>query len=137
MARLSDDFIQQIRDHNDVESVISSYVELRRRGRTLSGLCPFHNEKTPSFTVYPETSSYYCFGCGAGGDVINFIRNIENLDYIEAVKLLADRAGVKMPDADYDDTFTKLRRRVYEANREAAKFYHEKLFTPEGRNQLD
>ena len=137
MARLSDDFIQQIRDHNDVESVISSYVELRRRGRTLSGLCPFHNEKTPSFTVYPETSSYYCFGCGAGGDVINFIRNIENLDYIEAVKLLADRAGVKMPDADYDDTFTKLRRRVYEANREAAKFYHEKLFTPEGRKQLE
>ena len=79
-VRLSDDFLEQIRDRNDIESVISSYVELKRRGRNLTGLCPFHNEKTPSFTVYPETSSYYCFGCHVGGDVITFIRNIENLD---------------------------------------------------------
>ena len=73
MARLSDDFIQQIRDHNDIESVIQSYVDLRRRGKNLVGLCPFHNEKTPSFTVYPETASYYCFGCGAKGDVISLV----------------------------------------------------------------
>ncbi len=79
--RFTDDFIDKLRDSNDIESVISSYIELRRRGRNLVGLCPFHNEKTPSFTVYPETASYYCFGCGAGGDVIGFIRNIENLDY--------------------------------------------------------
>ena len=117
MARLPDDFIQQIRDHNEIESVISGYMELRRRGKTLTGLCPFHNEKTPSFTVYPETSSYYCFGCGAGGDVVTFIRNIENLDYIEAIKLLADRSGLKMPDAEYDDSASNLRRRVFEANR--------------------
>ena len=97
-VRLSDDFLEQIRDRNDIESVISSYVELKRRGRNLTGLCPFHNEKTPSFTVYPETSSYYCFGCHVGGDVITFIRNIENLDYIDAVKFLADRSGIKMPD---------------------------------------
>lgn len=135
--RFTDDFISQLRDSNDIESVISSYIELRRRGRNLVGLCPFHNEKTPSFTVYPETSSYYCFGCGAGGDVIGFIRNIENLDYIEAIKFLADRAGIKMPDANYDDTTANLRRRIYEANREAARFYHETLFTEKGKPQLD
>lgn len=136
MARLPDDFIQQIRDHNEIESVISGYMELRRRGKTLTGLCPFHNEKTPSFTVYPETSSYYCFGCGAGGDVVTFIRNIENLDYIEAIKLLADRSGLKMPDAEYDDTASNLRRRVFEANRAAARFYHETLYKEDGKQQL-
>lgn len=138
MARFSDDFIQQIRDNNDIESVIGSYIELKRRGKNLVGLCPFHNEKTPSFTVYPDTASYYCFGCGAGGEVINFIRNIENLDFIESVKLLADRAGLKIPETDsYDDAIAKLRRRIYEANREAARFYHETLFTEKGKQQLD
>ncbi len=138
MARFSDDFIQQIRDNNDIESVIGSYVDLKRRGKNLVGLCPFHNEKTPSFTVYPETASYYCFGCGAGGEVINFIRNIENLDFVEAVKLLADRAGLKLPDTDnYDDAIAKLRRRIYEANREAAKFFHDTLFTEQGKQQLN
>lgn len=135
--RLSDDFIDRLRDSNDIESVIAGYIDLRRRGKTLTGLCPFHNEKTPSFTVYPETSSYYCFGCGAGGDVINFVRNIENLDYIEAVKFLADRAGIKMPDDKYDDTASDLRRRIYAANREAARFFHETLFTESGKQQLD
>ncbi len=138
MARFSDDFIQQIRDNNDIESVIGSYVDLKRRGKNLVGLCPFHNENTPSFTVYPDTASYYCFGCGAGGEVINFIRNIENLDFIESVKLLADRAGLKIPETDsYDDAIAKLRRRIYEANREAARFYHETLFTEKGKQQLD
>ena len=138
MARFSDDFIQQIRDNNDIESVISSYIDLKRRGKNLVGLCPFHNEKTPSFTVYPETASYYCFGCGAGGEVINFIRNIENLDFTEAVKLLADRAGLKLPEyQNYDDSVAKLLRRIYEANREAARFYHETLFTDKGKKQLD
>ncbi len=135
--RFTDDFIDRLRDSNDIESVISSYIELRRRGRNLVGLCPFHNEKTPSFTVYPETASYYCFGCGAGGDVIGFVRNIENLDYIEAVKFLADRAGIKMPDSNYDDTTANLRRRIYEANREAARFFHETLFTEQGKPQLE
>ena len=135
--RFTDDFIDKLRDSNDIESVISGYMELRRRGRTLTGLCPFHNEKTPSFTVYPETASYYCFGCGAGGDVVNFVRNIENLDYIEAVKFLADRAGIKLPDDRADDTTSNLRRRIYEANREAARFYHETLFTESGKAQLD
>lgn len=138
MPRFLDDFIQQIRDNNDIESVIGSYIDLKRRGKNLVGLCPFHNEKTPSFTVYPETASYYCFGCGAGGEVINFIRNIENLDFVESVKLLADRAGLKLPETDsYDDAIAKLRRRIYEANREAARFFHETLFTDKGKQQLD
>ncbi len=137
MPRFSDEFIQQLRDGNDIESVISGYIDLKRRGKNLVGLCPFHNEKTPSFTVYPETESYYCFGCGAGGEVINFIRNIENLDFTDAVKLLADRAGLKLPDSDFDDSASKLRRRIYEANREAARFYHETLFTENGKQQLE
>ena len=135
--RFTDDFIDRLRDSNDIESVIAGYVDLRRRGKTLTGLCPFHNEKTPSFTVYPETSSYYCFGCGAGGDVVTFIRNIENLDYVEAIKFLADRAGIKMPDDKFDDTASNLRRRIYSANREAARFFHETLFSENGKAQLD
>ncbi len=135
--RFSDSFLEEIRDKNDIESVISSYVDLKRRGRTLTGLCPFHNEKTPSFTVYPDTSSYYCFGCGAGGDVITFIRSVENLDYIEAVKLLADRSGVAMPQASYDDSVMTMRKRIFEANRAAAKFFHETLFTEKGKAQLE
>ncbi len=135
--RFTDDFIEQLRDGNDIESVVAGYVALRRRGKTLTGLCPFHNEKTPSFTVYPETSSYYCFGCGAGGDVITFIKNIENLDYVEAVKFLADRAGIKMPENNFDDGTANLRRRIYSANREAARFFHETLFTENGKKQFD
>ncbi len=137
MPRLPEAFIDGVRNANDVEAVISSYVDLRRRGKTLTGLCPFHNEKTPSFTVYPDTQSYYCFGCGAGGDVITFIRNVENLDYIEAVKFLADRAGMRMPEDTYDDGTANLRRRIYEANREAAGFFHRTLFTEQGKQQLE
>ena len=135
-VRLSDDFLEQIRDRNDIESVISGYVDLKRRGRNLTGLCPFHNEKTPSFTVYPETSSYYCFGCHVGGDVITFIRNIENLDYIDAVKFLADRSGIKMPDEKFDDTVHEKRKLTYEANRAAARFFHEVLLSEKGKTQL-
>ena len=96
--RLSDSFLEELRSRVDIESVISPYVNLRRRGKNLVGLCPFHNEKTPSFTVYPENDSFYCFGCGVGGDVITFVRRIENLDYLEAVKMLADRAGMALPE---------------------------------------
>ena len=86
-------FLQELKLRNSIEDVASSYVQLKRRGRNLVGLCPFHNEHTPSFNLYPESGSFYCFGCGAGGDVITFVRRIENLDYMEAVKFLADRAG--------------------------------------------
>lgn len=127
----------EIKYKNPIDDVISSYVNLKRAGRNLNGLCPFHNEKTPSFTVYTDTSSFYCFGCGAGGDVFGFIRKIENLDYVEAVKKLADRAGVTIPEGDYDDSYLKLKNKVYEINKEAAHFFHKHLFTPEGKWALD
>ena len=130
---LSDDFLQELRNRADIESTISSYVNLKRAGRISKGLCPFHGEKTASFTVYPDTQSYYCFGCGNGGDVITFIKNIENLDYIDAVRFLADRVGLDMPDENnYDSTMNKRRLRMLEANREAARFFHNCLKTQDG-----
>lgn len=130
---LSDDFLQELRNRADIETTISSYVNLKRAGRISKGLCPFHGEKTPSFTVYPDTQSYYCFGCGNGGDVITFIKNIENLDYIDAVRFLADKNGLDMPDENsYDSTVNKRRLRMLEANREAARFFHKCLTTKEG-----
>ena len=128
---LSDDFLNELRMKADIEQTVSPYVTLKRKGKLLGGLCPFHNEKTPSFYVYPETQSYYCFGCGNGGDVITFIKNIENLDYMEAVKLLCDRNGLSMPEDNYDDGMFNVKRRMYEANREAAKFYYKQLFSKE------
>ena len=137
MARFSDEFLSELRMRCDIEQIISSYVPLRRRGKNLVGLCPFHNEKTPSFTVYPETESFYCFGCAAGGEVISFIRRIENLDYVEAVRFLCERAGMNMPEDGYDTSLAQKRKRMYEINREAARFFHETLFSPEGKAGLD
>lgn len=116
---------------------MAPYVDLKRRGKNLVGLCPFHNEKTPSFTVYPENGSFYCFGCGVGGDVFSFVRLIENLDYIEAVKLLAERSGVALPQDGYDDSLQKLKNTIYEINRETARFYHQYLISPQGKWALD
>lgn len=130
---LSDSFLQELKMKTDIEDVISTYVTLKRRGATLVGLCPFHNEKTPSFTVYPATQSFYCFGCGAGGDAITFVKKIENLDYLDAVKTLAQRAGLQMPQEGFDDSLSKRRRRILEMNREAARFYHSVLLSPEGK----
>ncbi len=125
--KLSEDFINELQYKNPIEEVISSYVVLKRTGSTLKGLCPFHNERTPSFTVYPNTNSFYCYGCQSGGDVVTFIKTAENLDYIEAVKFLADRSGMSMPDTGYDDSVEKLRRTVMAINREAAKFFFQCL----------
>ncbi|MGN0446926.1 MAG: DNA primase [Acutalibacteraceae bacterium] len=137
MQRFSDEFLNEIRLRADIEQVISSYVNLKRRGRNLVGLCPFHNEKTPSFTVYPESQSYFCFGCGAGGEVINFIRRAENLDFTEAVKYLCDKVGLTMPVDGYDDSMAQKRRKMYEINKEAARFFNSTLFTDEGKAGLD
>ncbi len=134
---LPDSFIEELIQRNNIEDLVSSYVSLRPRGRTRVGLCPFHGEKTPSFTVYPENNSFYCFGCGAGGDVITFVKKIERLDYMDAIRFLADRAGMELPRHDVDDTAGKLRRRILEANRDAARFYHTMLYTPEGRHALE
>lgn len=136
-SRLSEDFLRELRDKNEISEVIAPYVNLRRHGTTMKGLCPFHNEKTPSFTVYLETQSYYCFGCGAGGDVITFVRNIENLGYIDAVKSLAQRAGMSMPEDGFDDALSNRRKRVLEANREAARFFHQCLIGVKGKVCLD
>ncbi len=135
--RLNEDFLRELREKNEISEVISPYVNLRRRGTTMNGLCPFHNEKTPSFTVYLDTQSFYCFGCGAGGDVITFIRRIENLGYIDAVKSLAQRAGMALPEDGFDDVISKRRRRILEANREAARFFHNALMSEQGRGCLD
>lgn len=134
---LSDSFLQELKMKTDIEDVISTYVTLKRRGATLVGLCPFHNEKTPSFTVYPATQSFYCFGCGVGGDAITFLKKIENLDYLDAVKTLAQRAGLQMPQEGFDDSLSKRRRRILEMNREAARFYHSVLLSPEGKVGYD
>ncbi len=136
MARLSDEFISEIKYRNDLGELAGSYMQLKRRGRNLVGLCPFHGEKTPSFNIYTENGSFYCFGCGAGGDIITFVMKIENLDYMEAVKFLAQRAGMAMPEDDYDDSMGKLRTRIYEANREAARFFYGKLTSKEGASAL-
>ncbi|MBQ8763170.1 MAG: DNA primase [Clostridia bacterium] len=135
--RISERFIQELQDKIDIEQVISSHISLKRRGKNLVGLCPFHNEKTPSFTVYPESRSFYCFGCGAGGDVISFVRRMDNLDYVEAVKAVAQMAGMSMPEDGYDDTLSKQRMRLLEANREAARFYHTCLMDPKNKDALD
>lgn len=125
-------FLDELKNRSEITSVISSYVNLRRSSRNLVGLCPFHSEKTPSFTVFPETQSYYCFGCGAGGDVITFVRNIENLDYPEAVRFLAQRAGMTVPENGEDDAAARLKARVYEINRLAARWFFDRLVAPEG-----
>ena len=130
-------FIQELKMRNDLAEVAAPYVTLKRRGRNLVGLCPFHGEKTPSFNVYTEDSHFYCFGCGAGGDVISFVMRIENLDYVDAVRFLAQRAGMDMPENGYDDSLSKLRKRIFEANREAARFYYRSLYQPVGREGLD
>lgn len=134
---LSDSFLQELKYKTDITDIISSYVSLKKRGSTLVGLCPFHNEKTPSFTVYPETQSFYCFGCGAGGDAVTFIKKIENLDYIDAVKMLSQRAGLQMPTDGFDDSISKRRRRIYEANRAAAKYFYTVLMSEDGTKALE
>ena len=132
-----DSFLQELKLRSDITEIASSYVNLKRHGRNMVGLCPFHGEKTPSFNIYTENGSFYCFGCGAGGDVITFIMKIENLDYVEAVKFLAQRAGMEMPENTYDDSMSKLRMRIYEANREAARFFHATLLSQRGQSGLN
>ena len=133
---IPEEFIQELKYHSDIVDVVSSYVQLRHRGKTHSGLCPFHSEKTPSFHVYPDSQSFYCFGCGAGGDVVTFIRRIENLEYVEALRFLAQRAGLAMPEDVRDDGSARMKTRVLEINRETARIFHQNLNSPGGRDGL-
>ena len=129
---ISPDYIQELSQRTDIAELIGSYVQLRRRGRTYTGLCPFHSEKTPSFVVYPETTSFYCFGCGAGGDAITFIKRLKNLDYVEAVRFLASRAG--MPAPDEQDDAGNIKRRILAMNKDVARFYFDCLNADMGRD---
>ena len=127
MAR-NDEFLYILRNANPIETVMGSYVNLIRRGRNYICSCPFHSERTPSCTVFTDTQSFYCFGCGAGGDVISFVMKAENLDFMEAVKLLAERSGLEVPDNNRRDNRSAQRKtRIYEMNRLAAKFFYHNL----------
>lgn len=122
--------IEDIRYRCDIEDVISSYISLKHAGSNLKGLCPFHSEKTPSFVVYKDTQSFYCFGCGAGGDVISFIMRQENLDYVSAIEFLAKRAGITLPEFDTSSRANEGvgRARILQMNTDAAKFFRQMLF---------
>ncbi len=135
---ISRDIIDEIVYRNDIEQVVGHYVTLKRAGSNWNGLCPFHNEKTPSFTVFPATKSFYCFGCGAGGDVITFIMKEENLDYVEALEHLAARAGITIPTEDMQGEVGGVpRKRIYEMNLEAARFFRSCLMDEQyGREAL-
>ena len=127
-----DSFISEVAERNDIAEVVSEYVKLgKRSGANLFGLCPFHNEKTPSFSVSPSKQIYHCFGCGKGGGVISFIMEIEGLTYPEAVEFLAKRAGMALPQQDTDDG-SRQRARLYALNKDAARFFHDTLKTPGG-----
>ena len=123
--RYSEDLIEEIRMKNDIVDVISGYVKLQRRGSSYFGLCPFHNEKSPSFSVSPDKQMYYCFGCGAGGNVFTFLMEYENFSFVEAVKALAERAGVELPSLEYSREAKEqadLRSALLDINRQAARY---------------
>ena len=133
---IPENVIEEIKMKNDIADVISSYVTLKRAGSNMTGLCPFHNEKTPSFIVFNAKQNFHCFGCGVGGDAVSFIRRIENLEYVDALKFLAKRAGITIPDDDYERGGVR-KSRVLELNRATARFFHECLKrSPEGINYL-
>ena len=138
-SRFPSHWLDELRSRSDIVQVVSGYVGLKKSGRKYWGLCPFHGEKTASFSVDAEQQLYYCFGCKAGGNVVNFIMEIERCSFHEAVELLADRAHIPLPemveDPDWEQRRTR-RERLLSANREAAKFYHEMLFRPEGAASL-
>lgn len=124
---ISDAFIQDLKHATDIHTIVSSYLELKKKGRLYFGVCPFHSEKSPSMAVYQDTQSFYCFGCGAGGDVVTFVKKIENLEYIEAIKLLADKAGIAVPTDTLQDKTVFLKTKILEINRETALFFYSNL----------
>ena len=132
-----ENFISELIERNDIVSVVSDYVRLTKRsGSNMFGLCPFHSEKTPSFSVSPDKQFYHCFGCGKGGGVINFIMDIENLSYPDAVRFLAKRAGLEVPeDPEYQSRYRK-QERLWALCQEAARFFHGTLYSPAGEAGL-
>lgn len=141
MPRYSDRLINEVIGENDIVDYISQYVRLKQNGRDFTGLCPFHKEKSPSFHVNRDKQVFHCFGCGAGGGLMQFVMRIEGLDFVEALKLLADRAGIALPeegDVAADDAKYRKKQRIYEINKLAAQFFHNTLTkTPEGKVGLE
>ena len=139
MAYYSDELLDEVKNKNDIVDVVSRYVTLKRKGRNLFGCCPFHNEKTPSFSVSPERQIFHCFGCGVGGNVINFISKIENVNFIEAVEILANKAGINLPQKSnpYEEKQERLKATLYKINELTANFYHERLYKPEAKIAQD
>ena len=135
MARYSDEIIDDVRQSNDIVDVISQYVRLKRSGRNYFGLCPFHNEKSPSFSVSPEKQIFHCFGCGVGGNVFTFLTKIEGINFVEAVQQLAERANIQLPtlENNVDSAKEVLKAKVYKVNEFTAKYYHENLYRPESK----
>lgn len=132
MVRYSDNIIEEIISSNDIVDIVSQYVILKRSGRNFLGLCPFHKEKTPSFSVSPDKQIFHCFGCGVGGNAVHFISKIENLNFKDSLEMLADKAGINLPsiDAGEDSERQQLKEKVYKINKLVATFYHEALYKP-------
>ena len=140
MAKFPASWLDELRSRADIVQVVGQYVQLKRNGHRHWGLCPFHGEKTASFSVDQERQMYYCFGCKAGGSVIQFVMDIERLEFVEAVKHLADQLHMPLPQMEEDPDYQRRRTqrdRLLEANKEAARFFHQTLFTPQGQNALD
>ena len=139
MERYNDEILDEIRSRNDIVSTISQYMTLKRKGRNYFGLCPFHNEKSPSFSVSPDKQIFHCFGCGVGGDVINFVKKIENIGFLDSVRLLAEKSGIQLPNdiSKAEEENIKLKNKVYKINELAAKFYHENLYKPTSKIAQD
>ena len=139
MIRYSDELIDEIKNNNDIVDVVSQYVHLKRSGRNYFGLCPFHNEKSPSFAVSPDKQIFHCFGCGVGGNVIHFISKIEGINFRESLELLAERANITLPKLESigDNKTQELKDKIYQINKTAAYFYHENLYKPTAKMAQD
>lgn len=135
MIRYSDEIIEEVRQSNDIVDILSQYMRLKRSGRNYFGLCPFHNEKSPSFSVSPDKQIFHCFGCGVGGNVFTFLMKIEGINFVEAVQMLAERAQVQLPTLENsgDSAKEELKAKVYQVNEFAAEYYHQKLYLPESK----
>ena len=135
MPRYSDEIIDEVRQTNDIVDIISQYVHLKRSGRNFFGLCPFHNEKSPSFSVSPDKQIFHCFGCGVGGNVFTFLTKIEGISFIEAVQTLAERSNIQLPafENNVDSAKEELKSKVFKVNEFTAQYYHENLYKPESK----
>lgn len=135
MPRYSDEIIEEVRQTNDIVDIISQYVHLKRSGRNFFGLCPFHNEKSPSFSVSPDKQIFHCFGCGVGGNVFTFLTKIEGINFVEAVQILAERSNIQLPtlENNRDSAKEELKAKVFKVNEFTAQYYHENLYKPESK----